>query len=133
MPGRAGPVVESVDQRVGERIRERRTLVGLTQHDLAAALGISYQQVRKDETAANRVSAGRLFQIARRLDADVDFFFAGMPSKTIGSPLPHGGKLRSTIDVAQHFSEIFDPEVRTAVAGLVKILGRRVLASKGDE
>jgi transcriptional regulator with XRE-family HTH domain len=60
-----------VDDYVGTRIRLRRTLLGLTQEELAAALSISYQQIKKYETGANRVSAGRLFQIAQRLGIDV--------------------------------------------------------------
>ena len=50
-----------VDRIVGERIRRRRILTGLTQDQLGEALGVSYQQIQKYETGANRVSAGRLY------------------------------------------------------------------------
>ncbi len=43
-----------VDEHVGTRIRLRRTLLGLTQEQLAAAINISYQQIQKYETGANR-------------------------------------------------------------------------------
>ena len=55
-----GKIKERVDTHVGGRIRDRRTGLGLTQEHLANALNLSYQQVQKSETGANRVSAGRL-------------------------------------------------------------------------
>ena len=57
----------SVDRHVGERIRRRRAEVGLTQEDLGRILEISYQQIQKYETGANRISAGRLFEVGRAL------------------------------------------------------------------
>ena len=63
-----------IDNYVGERIRERRTELGRTQEELGRALKISYQQVQKYETAANRVSAGRLYELARELEVDVSYF-----------------------------------------------------------
>ena len=62
-------LAKKVDDQVGRQIRKRRNLLGLTQEQLADALGISYQQVQKYETATNRVSAGRLFEIAAKLDS----------------------------------------------------------------
>ena len=47
-------LAKKVDNLVGRQIRKRRNLLGLTQEQLADALGISYQQVQKYETAANR-------------------------------------------------------------------------------
>jgi transcriptional regulator with XRE-family HTH domain len=80
-----------VDEHVGTRIMLRRTLLGLKQEQLAAALIISYQQIQKYETEANRVSAGRLFQIAQRLGIEVFYFFDGLDLSLIPKDLPHGG------------------------------------------
>ena len=118
-----------VDAYVGERIRTRRTELGLTQDDLASALEISYQQVQKYETGANRVSAGRLFQIALKLDIGVAHFFEGAEQAT-GSgadvkPMAHGGTGRSTIQIARNFSEISDANVRAAINGLIKSIIRK--------
>ncbi|MEM8685624.1 MAG: helix-turn-helix transcriptional regulator [Pseudomonadota bacterium] len=67
-----------VDVHVGKRIRHRRWLVGMTQQQLAEAVGIKFQQIQKYETGANRVSASRLWDIADALDVDVKFFFEGL-------------------------------------------------------
>ncbi|MBO0334214.1 helix-turn-helix domain-containing protein [Sneathiella sp. CAU 1612] len=117
-----GKVAKRVDDHVGERIRERRTMMGLTQEHLAKALDISYQQVQKYETGANRVSAGRLYEIAKRLEVDVAYFFENLEPSTTSIPLEHGGKNRSTIELVRNYSEIDEPAVRSAVSGLIKSL-----------
>lgn len=118
-------LAKRVDDHVGERIRERRTMMGLTQEHLAQALEISYQQVQKYETGANRVSAGRLYEIAQRLEVDVSYFFDQLEPLTVSSPLEHGGKNRSTIELVRNYSEIEEPAVRSAVSGLIKSLAGR--------
>ena len=67
-----------VDTHVGIKIRQRRWLVGMTQQQLAAEVGIKFQQVQKYETGANRVSASRLWDIAGTLQVEVSFFFEGL-------------------------------------------------------
>lgn len=116
-----------IDQHVGERIRTRRAELGLTQEQLAEALNVSYQQIQKYETGANRISAGRLFELARKLRVDVSYFFDGLPLDTPGEPAPleHGGRQRSAIELVRKFGQIEDPQVRSAVAALVKAIVER--------
>jgi transcriptional regulator with XRE-family HTH domain len=116
-----GSIAKRVDEHVGERIRLRRTQLGLTQDQLAAALEISYQQIQKYETGANRVSAGRLYEIARKLDVEVSHFFEDLNTAEVrAEPLEHGGRNRSAIELVRYFAEIDDPAVRAAIAALVK-------------
>jgi transcriptional regulator with XRE-family HTH domain len=112
-----------IESHVGERIRLRRTELGLTQEQLAEALEVSYQQIQKYETGANRVSAGRIFEIARKLGVAVGYFFEGLSdAEDPGLPLEHGGRQRSAIELVRKFGQIEDPEVRAAIAGLVKTI-----------
>lgn len=67
-----------VDVHVGQRIRQRRWLTGMTQQKLAELVGIKFQQIQKYETGANRVSASRLWDIADALGVNVSFFFEGL-------------------------------------------------------
>jgi len=67
-----------VDVHVGKRIRHRRWMNGTTQQQLAERVGIKFQQIQKYETGMNRVSASRLWDIAKVLDVPVAFFFEGM-------------------------------------------------------
>ncbi|MBI1683371.1 helix-turn-helix domain-containing protein [Caulobacter hibisci] len=67
-----------VDMHVGARIRMRRKILGVSQEKLAESLGLTFQQVQKYERGANRVSASKLYEIARSLQAPVAYFFEGL-------------------------------------------------------
>jgi transcriptional regulator with XRE-family HTH domain len=67
-----------IDLHVGARVRMRRKLLGMSQEKLADALGLTFQQVQKYERGANRVSASKLFEIARFLDVAPAYFFDGL-------------------------------------------------------
>jgi transcriptional regulator with XRE-family HTH domain len=71
-------VKHPVDVHVGKRIRHRRWTVGMTQQQLAAQVGIKFQQIQKYETGMNRVSASRLWDIADAMSVPVGYFFDGM-------------------------------------------------------
>ena len=75
-----------VDAHVGKRIRHRRWMVGMTQQQLADRVGIKFQQIQKYETGMNRVSASRLYDIAREMDVPVAFFFEGLDSADTARP-----------------------------------------------
>jgi transcriptional regulator with XRE-family HTH domain len=122
-----------IDQHVGERIRRRRTMLGFTQEQLGAALQISYQQIQKYETGSNRISAGRLYQIANRLDVQIGYFFEGLESHAIAASsngLGNGGA-RTTIELVRSFNAIPNTAVRAAVTSLVKSLSAQ--ENRGDE
>ena len=70
--------VHPVDLHVGKRLKERRAAQNITQTDLGADLGISAQQVQKYENGTNRISASKLFDVARRLGTTVSWFFEGL-------------------------------------------------------
>jgi transcriptional regulator with XRE-family HTH domain len=67
-----------VDVHVGQKLRQRRWLIGMTQQTLAEKVGIKFQQIQKYETGANRVSASRLWDIAEVLEVPTSYFFDGM-------------------------------------------------------
>ena len=70
---------DAVDVHVGSRVRMRRMMLGMSQGELAAALGLSFQQVQKYEKGSNRMGASRLQKIAHILQVPVTFFFDGAP------------------------------------------------------
>jgi transcriptional regulator with XRE-family HTH domain len=65
----------SVDENVGMQLRQRRSLLGLSQEKLAEQVGITFQQIQKYENGANRISASRLYEFSKVLDIPVAFFF----------------------------------------------------------
>ncbi len=124
--GRTAPGMQTrVGDHIGERIRRRRTELGLTQEQLGEALGVSYQQIQKYETAANRVSAARLYELAQACDVDVAYFFEGFEETDTPHALPHGGHNRASIDLVRNFMALKDDALRMAVSGLLKALHER--------
>jgi transcriptional regulator with XRE-family HTH domain len=73
-----------VDLHVGKLLRQRRWLLGMTQQQLAQAVGIRFQQVQKYESGANRVSGSRLWDLSRALNVPVTFFFEGLDTPADG-------------------------------------------------
>jgi transcriptional regulator with XRE-family HTH domain len=126
-----GPL--AVDMHVGARVRMRRRFMGVSQQSLAAKLGITFQQVQKYERGANRISASKLYEIGRVLEAPVSFFFEGLaePGRTgkgsgdaSESEVSIGEFLRGQegLELAEAFSRIDQARVRRQVLDLVRTL-----------
>ena len=98
-----GRSTATVDDHVGGRIRDRRIMLGLTQQQLAEMIGVSYQQAHKYERGTNRVSAGRLFEIARALSAPISYFYEGMGEEGPQQITLHQ---RMQLEIARNFAEI---------------------------
>ena len=112
-----------IDSLVGDRIRRRRILLGFTQDQLGEALGISYQQIQKYETGANRISAGRLYQIAETLETPIGWFFDGAGTREQDrSEEDSLSSTRHVIELVRGFSRIGEDRLRMAVLSLVRTL-----------
>ncbi|MBV9997220.1 MAG: helix-turn-helix transcriptional regulator [Caulobacteraceae bacterium] len=70
-----------IDAHIGNRLRRRRMLLRLTQRQLAVAIGVRFQQIQKYEFGSNKISASRLWLIAKALDVPVGYFFEGLESR----------------------------------------------------
>ena len=77
---------EEIDEHLGRRLRRRRRLLGLTQHQLADACGVRFQQIQKYECAANRMSAARVWQLAQVLEVPISYFYEGLGAKPESRP-----------------------------------------------
>jgi transcriptional regulator with XRE-family HTH domain len=115
--GRGRPRAGALDALVGKRARERRLALGLTVQEVAAVLGVPYQQLHKYETGANRLSAGRLYQLAGALGVEVAHFFGG--DEEVAAPTGHR---RALLDLVRNFARIPDRQQREAVARLARTL-----------
>jgi transcriptional regulator with XRE-family HTH domain len=104
-----------IDVHVGQRMRQRRTLLGMSQSVLGDAIGLTFQQVQKYERGANRVSGSRLFDLGRVLDVPIAYFFEEMPGDTAKkSP----SNLMGVKPVAEDFE--VDPLARRETLELVR-------------
>ncbi len=135
--GHGTGIPNPVDVHVGARLRQRRTLLGMTQPNLGDALGMSFQQVQKYEKGTNRISASRLFYLSGMLDVPVEYFFDDMPAAVAASsPAQGGGKAkkppsyepdpmakRETLELVRAYYKIRDPEIREHLFEMTKTLG----------
>lgn len=85
------------DVRVGARVKSRRIQLGMSQTDLAAGLGVTFQQVQKYENGKNRIGSSRLFQIAHGLGVTPSYFFEDL------MPISAGGSEALATDVFTDF------------------------------
>lgn len=120
------------DRRVGGRIRMRRLMLGMSQTDVADAVGVTFQQVQKYEKGTNRVSASRLQQMAYVLRAPVPYFFDDLVRGSRGSkdniaPPEFEALLASSggLSLIRAFTRIRQPKLRRRIIELVEELGSR--------
>ncbi|ACI98091.1 MULTISPECIES: helix-turn-helix domain-containing protein [Rhodospirillales] len=119
-----------IDIHVGQRLRLRRTLLGLSQETLGEAVGITFQQLQKYERGANRISASRLFNLSQVLGVPVTFFFEDLPASGPEAPLDGGSETqefesmarRETLELVRAYYRIPDEGVRRRAFDLVKAL-----------
>jgi transcriptional regulator with XRE-family HTH domain len=110
---------QDVDRYVGARIRERRIMLGLTQQQLADLIGVTYQQAHKYERGINRVSAGRLFEVAQVLSVPVCFFFVVLEQENDRSISP---RERMCLELARNFAQIPNERHQEALSQLARVL-----------
>ncbi len=128
--GQDGP--HPVDRHVGRRVCEKRLALGYNQSDLGRALGLTFQQIQKYEKGANRISASKLFDIARFFKVDIGYFFDGLNAEAgvaeDGATFDHEHPAtRYTIEIGR-----LAPQLSTDQQKLVLDLIRNLKASQAD-
>lgn len=118
-----------IDRHVGLRIRMRRKELSVSQERLAEAVGLTFQQIQKYERAANRVSASKLWELARALNTSIAYFYEGLPEMELaGAPrqgiqdfllTPEG------LELAASFPRIHHPRLRRKLVELIRTLGEQ--------
>ncbi len=133
----------AVDVHVGTRLRQRRTLLGMSQTKLGGSVDLTFQQIQKYERGSNRMGSSRLFEFAKVLDVPVSYFFDEMPAKgQAAKPAPGRGRKgfgeagpafvpevekdplikRETLELVRAYYKIRAPGVRGGVAKMIKAL-----------
>jgi DNA-binding XRE family transcriptional regulator len=82
------PRPQDIDRHVGVRLRNRRIVLGMTQHQLADLIGVTYQQQHRYERGMNRMSAGRLHRVAGALGVEVSYFYEGLSDEARSAAAP---------------------------------------------
>ena len=120
-------VPNAIDVYVGSLVRKRRKELGISQADLAKALGLTFQQVQKYERGSNRISASKLYEIADFLKRPIGYFFDGLPFEAesdISSSEANVGAFLMSIEgqtLAAAFAKL-SPSKRKGVMYLVRAI-----------
>jgi transcriptional regulator with XRE-family HTH domain len=121
------------DKHVGSRVRMRRLMLDMSQTNVADALGLTFQQVRKYEKGTNRIGAGRLQHLSQILQVPVPFFFEGAPAAS-GIPQATSGAadapssdyvteflaMSDGLSLVKAFVSIQDQKLRRSIVRLVE-------------
>jgi len=120
------PRANNADRHVGARIRERRVMLGLSQQQLAVMIGVTYQQAHKYERGLNRISAGRLYDIAGVLSVPISWFFEGMTAEA--SNVEMSPRQRMCLELARNFALIDNLKHQEALSQMARALAQAELA-----
>lgn len=134
----------SIDEHVGMRLRQKRSLLNLSQEKLAESLGITFQQVQKYENGANRISASRLYQLSKTLSVPVSFFFDSYEGpvsykKGLAGGMAEGKQAglkgqedlmqrKETLELVRVYYSLKDPKLRKDLLKLVKSMAENLKA-----
>ena len=129
----ADRVPNPIDVHVGLQVRLRRKELKISQEKLAETIGLTFQQVQKYERGTNRISASKLYEIARTLRVSIAWFFEGLSDpkdgRVQGEAEPGGPPFAQAflmtsegIDLANLFPRIEHPRVRRKLVELVRSL-----------
>ncbi len=112
--GEFGP--RPVDVHVGGRVKAGRTLIGMTQTEIGKHVGVTFQQIQKNEYGMNRIGAGRLWQFSLILGQPISWFFVGIrKQKRKGEDL-HAK--RETLQLVRYLSACA-PDVQKHLAAMI--------------
>lgn len=143
---RGSGIANPVDIHVGQRIRQRRVLLGMSQEKLAETMGMTFQQIQKYERGKNRVSASRLYQLSHILDVKISYFFdtfsAEISAPAVSTPgmsdgdqetLVDDDKMqdKETLNLLRVYYSIKDKKARKDIMNLVKTMAKHT--SDSDE
>ena len=123
---------DPIDIHVGQRVRARRKMLGLSQTQLGKELGVTFQQVQKYERGTNRIGSSRLFRMSTTLDVPVAYFFEGAETKLPGYNEAMGSidgdvfDRQETKELVEAYYRIADPRIRKKVLGLARLLASGV-------
>ncbi len=124
-----------VNQHLGQRLRGRRVLLGLSQAQLARSLGVTFQQIQKYENGGSQLTPERLHRLSVCLGVAVDFFFDGLPDLRASAgptkdPLLSDGQAQDAqiLALVRSYGRIADDAQRRSFLHLVQSVSNSDLA-----
>lgn len=126
--------VALLDVYIGKILKLRRTMLGMSQDELACLIGVTFQQVQKYESGANRISASRLYVISRVLQVDVGIFFYGLEKEypeLSEVPVDSNQVNEGVVEFEHLENSVRDDEAIGFIEAIKKLTGFRKEVNKG--
>ena len=123
-------MVKKVDLEVGKRIKLRRTMMGMSQGDLAKAMGLTFQQIQKYEKGINALNSGRLHDLGALLNVPISYFFEELeavdyePNRKASNSMPDDSfsSDRESLEIMKSFKKIHRLPIRKRLTELIREL-----------
>jgi transcriptional regulator with XRE-family HTH domain len=118
-----------IDVYVGSRARKLRAMRGFSQAELAKRLGLSFQQVQKYETGANRISARRLYELSKVFSVPPGYFYEGLEDTEDAGVVETDLK---AVRIAGLLERISDVDTRNCLYDLIKVMAGKDQSESTD-
>ena len=119
----------TIDKHLGDRLRNRRKMLGLSQDDLGKSVSVTFQQIQKYERGDNKISSSKLYQFSKFLGVDISYFFANFELKNFDDNLSaendaafDPSKYNESREILRSFNKITDEALRKKIVKFVKSL-----------
>ena len=132
--------LDPIDVHLGLRLRKIRTMMGMSQKDMGAALSVAFQQVQKYESGVNRIAASRLYEMSKILNVPITYFFEDIviepikrnatglggnsqgPFEQMSSSDQISPEHRETLEFARVYKRIADPHLRRQLLNMMRAM-----------
>ena len=135
MPKRS-ETLERIDLELGQKIRARRKFLGMSQSDLAKAIGVTFGQIQKYEKGKTTASARRLQAILVALEMPVSALFESTTPFVSPRPTPLFGTEHSNVtklltspegvELSRAFTSIANPRLRKSIVSLIEAIAHQI-------
>jgi len=118
-----------IDKKIGKKMLELRLSKGLSRDSMAEAIGVTHQQIAKYESGFNRLSVGRLLEVAKALDADPSYFYSDLvvDEDVIDSP-----RSRMNLEIFRSLNSIEDEYIQNGFLQLIRKVASHIKTKKED-
>lgn len=110
--------INPIDKTAGERLKLRRTLMGLSQHQLGERVGVTRIKIGQFETGKRSIPASLIYKFSDILKTDISFFF--QQDAAAGQPTVPDVLSREALSLMRDYGALDNPEVRTAFARMME-------------
>ncbi len=113
----------AIDQQIGQRLRLRRLMLGMSQQALGEAVGVSFQQIQKYERGIDRISSSKLVRLASHLGVAPPYFLDALTDERPPEEAPSTERTEAD-ELMRLFQQIKDSGMRELLLHIARKMRR---------